>query len=118
MTTALNGIRFLITAVCLAGGLFILVSSVRGVYKFRYVLNRMHAAAMGDTLGILFVLLGLIVSASDLWLTAKLILIIVFLWIANPVGSHLIARLEVNTNPLWEKDLERLETEEGHHGRL
>ncbi len=118
MTSAVNAVRFLATAVCLAMGLFILVASVRGVYKFHYVLNRMHAAAMGDTLGILFVLLGLIVSASDLWLIVKLILIIVFLWIANPVGSHLIARLEVNTNPIWEKDLDRLQAEEEHHGRL
>lgn len=118
MQTALNGIRFLITAVCLSAGLFVLVSSVRGLFKFKYVLNRMHAAAMGDTLGILFVLLGLIVSASDLWLVAKLGLIIVFLWTANPVGSHLIARLEVNTNPIWEKEVEKIQAKEQHHGRL
>ena len=99
-------------------GVLVLVSSVRGLFKFKYVLNRMHAAAMGDTLGILFVLLGLIVSASDLWLVAKLGLIIVFLWTANPVGSHLIARLEVNTNPIWEKEVEKIQAKEQHHGRL
>lgn len=115
---ALEWIRFLVTAASLLSGLFILVSSVRGIYKFKYVLNRMHAAAMGDTLGILFVLLGLIVASRDLWLAAKLLLIIVFLWIANPVGSHLIARLEISTNPLWENDAAKVHFQEDHHGRV
>lgn len=117
----LEWIRFIFTAAFLAAGIFILIASVRGVYKFDYALNRMHAAAMGDTLGIFFVLIGLVFSAPDIWLGAKLVLIIVFLWIASPVGSHLIARLEVNTNPIWEKDVTaaRKTIEEGDtHGHL
>lgn len=117
----LEWVRFLLTAVCLLLGLFILVASVLGVYKFDYVLNRMHAAAMGDTLGIMFVLLGLIISAPDVWVIIKLVLVIVFLWVGNPVGSHLIARLEVNTNPVWAQQVRdaRQEWEEGQSdGRL
>ncbi len=101
-------IRFILTACCVLAGVFILVASVRGVYKFQYALNRMHAAAMGDTLGILFVLAGLIISAQDIWLIVKLALIIVFLWMSSPVSSHLITRLEVNTNALWKEDLAAL----------
>lgn len=121
MTGVLEWIRFLVTAVSLLSGVFILAASVLGVYKFDYVLNRMHAAAMGDTLGILFVLLGLIVSAQDIWLIIKLVLVIAFLWVANPVGSHLIARLEVNTNPVWDQQVKdaQQEWEEGRSdGRL
>jgi len=33
----------------------------------------------------------------------KLLLIIVFLWFASPVNSHLIARLEVTINPMWQQ---------------
>jgi len=29
----------------------------------------------------------------------KLILIIVFIWLANPISGHLMARLEVMSNP-------------------
>lgn len=104
MQNALNILCFLLTAGLLAGGLFILVCAVFGVFKFDYVLNRMHAAAMGDTLGLLFCLLGLTFSAPDGWIAAKFLLIIAFLWVASPVGSHLIARLEININPMWEKE--------------
>ncbi|MHC1786848.1 MAG: cation:proton antiporter [Christensenellales bacterium] len=97
----LEWMRFLLTALLLLSGLFILLTSVLGIFKFDYVLNRMHAAAMGDTLGLMFCLAALIVSAPDLWTALKLLLIIVFLWVASPVGSHLIARLEVTLNPRW-----------------
>ncbi len=99
----LDWLRFILTAGLLVSGLIILITAVMGVYKFDYVLNRMHAAAMGDTLGLLFCLLALIVSAPD-WTTAlKLLLIICFLWVASPVSSHLIARLEVTINPRWQQ---------------
>ena len=95
--------RFILTAGLLLGGLMILITAVMGVYKFDYVLNRMHAAAMGDTLGILFCLLGLAFSSSDIWIALKLLLIIIFLWFSSPVSSHLIARLEVTINPMWQQ---------------
>jgi multicomponent Na+:H+ antiporter subunit G len=63
----------------------------------------MHAAAMGDTLGILFCLLGLTFSSPDIWMALKLLLIIAFLWFSSPVSSHLIARLEVTINPMWQQ---------------
>ena len=47
-------IRFLAGAVCLLCGLGIFLVEMIGVFRFKYVLNRMHAAAMGDTLGIGF----------------------------------------------------------------
>ena len=99
----LEWIRFFLTAGFLLGGLVFLVTAVIGVYKFDYVLNRMHAAAMGDTLGILFCLLGLAVSSPDIWIALKLLLIIAFLWFSSPVSSHLIARLEVTINPMWQQ---------------
>ena len=97
----LDWLRFVLTVGFLVSGLLIMITAVVGVYKFDYVLNRMHAAAMGDTLGLLFCLLGLTVSAPDLFTALKLVLIISFLWVASPVNSHLIARLEVTVNPLW-----------------
>ena len=99
----LDWLRFILSTALMLCGLFILTTAVIGVYKFDYVLNRMHAAAMGDTMGLLFCLLSLTVSAPDVWTVLKLLLIIVFLWLASPVGSHLIARLEVTVNPLWQQ---------------
>ena len=64
----------------------------------------MHAAAMNDTLGILFVLLGLMVLKGMTMISLKFLLIILFLWFASPVSSHLIARLEVTVNEKLEEE--------------
>jgi len=79
-------------------GLGFFVIQLIGVFKFKYVLNRMHAAAMGDTLGLGASLLGLIILSGFNFTSLKMALIIAFLWMASPVSSHLIARLEVTTN--------------------
>ena len=84
-------------------GLATYIIELLGVFRFRYVLNRMHAAAIGDTLGIGFALAGLIVMSGLNFNSLKLFLVIVFLWFSSPVSSHLVARLEVTTNEDKEK---------------
>ena len=79
-------------------GLVIFMLQIFGVFKFKYVLNRMHAAAMGDTLGISVSMTGLILLSGLNVTSVKMALIVVFLWLASPVSSHLISRLEVVTN--------------------
>lgn len=90
--------RFVIGGGMLLCGLGTFIIEIIGVFRFRYVLNRMHAAAIGDTLGIGFALSGLIVISGLNFTSLKLLLVIVFLWFSSPVSSHLIARLEVSTN--------------------
>lgn len=102
----LEWIRFIIVAALLISGLIVMCLGVIGVYRFRYVLNRMHAAAMNDTLGILFVMLGLIVMSGFTFTSLKLLLVICMLWLSSPVSSHLIGRLEITTN---EKSTEKME---------
>ena len=94
----LEWIRFILGAGLLIVGLGIFLLQIFGVFKFKYVLNRMHAAAMGDTLGIGVSLTGLILLSGFNVTSLKMALIIVFLWLASPVSSHLISRLEVVTN--------------------
>lgn len=104
--------RFLIGAACLLFGLGIFAIEMAGVFRFRYVLNRMHAAAMGDTLGIGFSLLGLMIMSGWNFTTLKLFLVILFLWFSSPVSSHLIARLEVTTNEDKEKQYRMIKLDE------
>ena len=94
----LEWIRFLAGTGLLLTGVAIFLLQVFGVFKFKYVLNRMHAAAMGDTLGIGISLTGLILLSGWNFTSLKMAMIIVFLWLASPVSSHLISRLEVVTN--------------------
>lgn len=91
-------IRFLVGAFLILCGLSIFLIEMVGVFRFQYVLNRMHAAAMGDTLGIACSLLGLIVINGFNFTSFKLFCVIVFLWFSSPTSSHLIARLEVATD--------------------
>lgn len=94
----LEWLRFAAGVGLLLVGLGIFLLQLFGVFKFRYVLNRMHAAAMGDTLGIGISLTGLMLLSGWNFTSAKMALVIVFLWLASPVSSHLISRLEVVTN--------------------
>ncbi len=78
-------------------GLFVFFTAVLGLYRFDYVLNRMHAAAVGDALGIFCILIGLILLHGWSLPAAKTLLIFLFLWLTSPVSSHLIADMEVMT---------------------
>ena len=91
-------LRLIAGSVFLLIGLVIFFTEIFGVFHFRYVLNRMHATAMGDTLGISSCMIGLMIFSGWNYTTLKLLLIVVFLWLASPVSSHVLARLEVATN--------------------
>lgn len=91
-------IRFAVSAGCMVLGLVFMVSAVFGVNRFKHALNRMHAAALGDTLGILFVILSLIVMRGISMDSLKLFMVIIFFWIASPVSGHMISRLEAMTD--------------------
>lgn len=113
----LDWIRFFVGTGLLICGLGIFLIELYGVFHLDYALNRMHAAAMGDTLGISFSLVGLMIFSGLNFTTLKMGLIVVFLWFASPVSSHLIARLEATTNEkigehcIVYKDLSEIERE-------
>lgn len=107
-------IRFLAGAAFLLIGLSIFVIEMIGVFRFKYVLNRMHAAAMGDTLGIGSCLLGLIIISGFSFTSLKLFLVILFLWLSSPTSSHLIARLEVTTDEEPGQHYRRMVMRDGH----
>ncbi len=91
-------IRLIIATPFLALAAFIFFSEVLGFYKFKYVMNRMHAAAMGDTLGIGSIVIAVAVLTGELTATLKLLLIIIFMFLTGPVVTHLIAGAEVATH--------------------
>jgi len=93
-----NWLQFIIGILLLVIGLIIFGLELFGMFRYPYVLNRMHVVAVGDTLGILISLGGLIVLEGFTSNSLKLVLVIVFMWLASPVSSHLLARLEVATN--------------------
>lgn len=94
-----NNVLTVLGLAVLAFGLFVFFTAVLGLYRFGYVLNRMHAAAVGDALGIFCILLGVILLHGLTLPSLKALLILVFLWITSPVATHLIAQAEAAANP-------------------
>ena len=91
-------IRFSLTAVCMLAGLAVCCVGVYGVFRFEYAANRMHAAAIVDTMGIALCMGGVAISAPDIYSALKCVLVIVFWWLSSPVSSHLLCRLEITTD--------------------
>lgn len=99
-------IRIIAAAVLIIFGLFVFIVSTIGIFRFKYVLNRMHVAAQGDTLGALSILTGLILLCGFSFHSLKMLLIIIFLWLASPVASHIIAKTETMTCRHLDKEYE------------
>ena len=91
-------IRYLISAACIIFGIVVIASAMVGNYRFGYVLNRMQVGATADTLGAFFVIFGLVIASGFTVISLKLCIMIGFLWFANPVASHFLARTEIISN--------------------
>ncbi|MGN0742826.1 MAG: cation:proton antiporter [Candidatus Fimadaptatus sp.] len=111
----LEFLRFALCAALTLCGLVALISGVVGVFRFHYALSRLHAAALLDTVGIMLMLAGVMVAEGLTIATAKMILVILFLWLTSPVSSHLIGRLEVSINDELDKDMAILDEDAVRH---
>lgn len=94
----INYIRFSIGVVFLIFGLVVIFSAIIGIYRLGYVLNRMHVAATCDTLALFIMLLGIVIIEGFSFATLKIFGIIVFFWFTSPIYSHLVAKVEVESN--------------------
>ena len=90
-------VRWILAALSIIAGFVSIGISVAGVFRFRYVLNRMQTAAIIDTLGLFFLLLSLILLSWDWAYIPKLLLILAFQWVGSPIAAHMVSRMEVRT---------------------
>ncbi len=100
-------IRTVIAALLYALAIFIFFTEVFGLYRFKYVLNRMHATAMGDTLGIMLIVAGTVVLRGVSLASLKLLLVLAFMFLTGPTVTHLIAGGELDTNPAAKREFKR-----------
>ena len=75
-------------------GLFVFFTAVLGLFRFDYALNRLHAAAIADTLALGLVLLGVMVAVGFRAVLWKLVLVLVIQWYTSPLSSHMLAQFE------------------------
>ena len=88
-------IRFAAGVGLILSGIFVFITAVIGNYRFHFVLNRMHAAGLADTLGLTLLFAGAAVFSGFTIFTLKLALTLLFLWCTGPVASHLLLRMEL-----------------------
>lgn len=96
----LEWIRFAIAAILIVLGLCSFGAAVLGAYRFGFVMNRMHAAGIGDTAGIFLVIASLAVARGPQMDTLKLVVLVFFLWFTSPVSTHFLGQVEYYTNPV------------------
>lgn len=73
------------------GILFMLTGSI-GILRLPDFYSRTHAVSKSDTLGIIFVISGLVIYEGLTQSSFKLILVILFIALSNPIGTHALAR--------------------------
>jgi multicomponent Na+:H+ antiporter subunit G len=94
------------------GIFFMLVGSI-GILRLPDFYSRTHSVSKSDTLGIIFVIVGLVIYEGLTQSSLKLLLIVLFIALANPVGTHALARAayKKKLNPFFSDD----EIEEEKH---
>ena len=95
----LEWIRFGLCAVCLITAMICCTAAVLGANRFGFIMNRLHAAGIGDTLGLFLVAVSIIIGDGFHMQELKMLMILVFMTFTSPVSSHFLTQLEYFTNP-------------------
>lgn len=78
----------------LLGIMFMLAGSI-GMLRLPDFYSRSHAVSKSDTLGIIFVISGLVIYEGFTQGGLKLLLIVLFIALSNPIGTHALARAAI-----------------------
>jgi multicomponent Na+:H+ antiporter subunit G len=101
MITLDAAMTVLATALIIGGTFFLAVGSL-GIVRLPDFYTRMHAQGKADTLGGMLMVAGLALH-SGLQLSAlKLLLLLVFIAVANPTATHALSRAAYRSGlPMW-----------------
>ena len=93
----------LVVAFFLLIGLFFMFVSALGIVRLPDAYLRLHAASKGPTLGLMGMLLAAVFHLGTAEVGLKALIVIVFVFIANPIGSHLLAKAALRGgHPKWD----------------
>ena len=86
-------------------GLFFMGLTALGLLRLPDFFTRAHAASKSETLGISLILIGLMFESGASLTTFKIALVIIFVFLANPVSSHLLTRSAIKNGIVpWYKN--------------
>jgi len=91
-----------------SGSLFVITGGI-GLLRFPDFYTRIHAAGITDTMGAWLILIGLMFSAGWTLVTAKLVMLLIFLVMTSPLASHALAKAAFmrGLRPMLGRDLIR-----------
>jgi len=101
----MTNIQIIFTVFFVIAGIFFLLVGSLGTVRLPDFYSRTHATSKSDTLGLLLIITGLIIYEGFHINSLKLLLILLFIALSNPIGSHALVRAayEANLKPLFKK---------------
>ncbi len=111
---SLESIREFAAIFFLCAGAFFLMASVIGMLRLPDFYTRIHASGNSETLATMFIFTGLIIYEGLTMTSAKLVLIMGFVFLANPIGSHILSKSAYKSGyPVWQVKEVKENKEEG-----
>lgn len=94
-----------VAAALLVGSLAFILAAVVGILRLPDFYTRLHAVGKCDTAGLALATLALALLSGDLVLALKLAAVWAILAVANPTGTHALARAAGRAGvPVWTAD--------------
>ncbi|MEX1063620.1 MAG: monovalent cation/H(+) antiporter subunit G [Balneolaceae bacterium] len=104
-------VQNIFTVLFIVSGIFFMFVGSTGVVRLPDFYSRTHAVSTSDTLGIIFVITGLIVYTGFSLSSLKLAFIVLFVALSNPIGTHALTRAAYrqNVRPMLDRPDKRKE---------
>jgi multicomponent Na+:H+ antiporter subunit G len=91
----------LVALFLLVGATFIFIAGL-GAFRFPDLYTRIHAVSKATTLGLGCMLLGVGIAFPEAVVIAKIIAVVLFIFLTTPVATHMIVRAAyLNKIPQW-----------------
>jgi multicomponent Na+:H+ antiporter subunit G len=102
----MSEIQTIVSIIFIVAGILLMFAGSVGILRLPDFYARTHSVSKSDTIGIIFVIFGLIVYEGFTHSSLKLFLIIMFVVLSNPIGSHALgkAALKSGLKPLLHHD--------------
>lgn len=107
-------IRFGVTAILMGLALISIATAVIGNFRFGFVMNRIHAAGIGDSIGLVLFGLACAVGFGASVAILKIVLVIIFMWCTSPVATHFLGQIEYYMDDSLDEHVRR-EDEDGNN---
>ena len=92
----------IISVFLVSSGTFVLIVAALGAIRLPDFYTRSHALGIVDTVGTFLFLAGIAVHSGLSMNSLKIILIIIFIQIANPAVTHILIRAAMRSGlPFW-----------------